>query len=238
MALIAMNGCLNFRDLGGFRGHDGKITKANRIFRSDCLSKLTDEDLEQFKGLGIRFVIDLRSAHETESSEYPLHHQPEVGYESLPLSDDLNPENLFDVIPEDISELYRSIVDEFGTQLTRVFALIAEHAPQGGVVFHCTAGKDRTGVVAALLLLLNGVADEDIIADYAQSYQNMKPYFDAFAEPFIKMKVDIPQHVFRSDPDSMRRFLDYFKQTYGSVEDYLTTRGIKHDAIEILKNIL
>ncbi|MDR1629763.1 MAG: tyrosine-protein phosphatase [Oscillospiraceae bacterium] len=238
MALIAMKGCPNFRDLGGFYGHGGKITKQNRVFRSDCLSKLTDEDIALFKQLGIRFVIDLRSAHETESSEYPLHVHEDIGYESLPLSDDLNPENLFDVIPKDISELYRKIVDDFGTPLTRVFELIAEHAQLGGVVFHCTAGKDRTGVVAALLLLLNGVVDGDIIADYAQSYENMKPYFDAFAEPFIKMKVDIPQHVFRSDPDSMRRFLEYFRRTYGGVEEYLTAHNIKNNAVETLKNIL
>lgn len=236
--LIKMEGCLNFRDLGGIERDGVPPTRSNRLFRSDCLSKLTDNDIELMKRLGIGFVIDLRSENETQTSGYPLHLHRKFDYVNIPLSDDLHSDNIFDALPREMKELYIDIVDEFGGGLAKAFKLIAARAPGTGIVFHCTAGKDRTGVTAALLLMLNGVSDDGIIANYSSSYEYMKPYFEKMIAPFIKMGLKVPEHVFRSDPESMRDFLDYFYGKYGSAEEYFLGKGLTREEIEVLKSLL
>lgn len=238
MAISKISGCLNFRDLGNFKGSDGSLTKSGRLFRADCLSKLTEDDIAALKKMGVVFVIDLRSTLEVENSDYPLNEHEGIGYEMVSLSDELDPQKLLESMPGGLDGLYRDIVDRFNAPLMRVFSLILEHTQGGAVVFHCTAGKDRTGVVSALLLLLKGVSEEDIIADYAKSYENMRPHFEIFLRPMKMMNIPIPEHVFSSDPEYMAAFLKYFKEKYGSVEDFLVTNGMSEADIQALKNVL
>ncbi len=238
MALVEMDGCLNFRDLGGYVGFGGKITKSDVLYRSDDLSKLSDDDIKIMKDKGIHLVIDLRSVSETKMGDYPLHEHSEFEYINIPLSDDMNADNAADVLPRTMTTLYICIVDEYSSSVSEILKLIAKNAGKGAVVFHCTAGKDRTGVISALILQLNGVSREDIVCDYSQSYTNMKPFFDMMVEPLRKRGISIPEYALRSDPDFLEKFLDYFEDKYQNAENYMRQIGLTEEEIKILANIL
>jgi protein-tyrosine phosphatase len=107
-----------------------------------------------------------------------------------------------------------------------------------GLVFHCTAGKDRTGVIAALLLNLCGVSVEDIITDDAFTYELMRPFFDTMVENARKAGIVISGHLFRSDPAFMREFLDYLRGTYGGAEPSLLGQGLSARDLEGLRDRL
>ena len=156
---IPLGTMLNLRDLGGYPIAGGGCTAWGRMLRGDNPAGLSDEDLQWLLDREITTVIDLRSAGELERKPDQLsadpnffyHHIPMVGGERLP--------NL----EQDVGRSYFEMLERREAP-ARVLRAIAQ-AP-GGVLFHCTAGKDRTGCTAALLLTLAGVGREDILADY------------------------------------------------------------------------
>jgi protein-tyrosine phosphatase len=166
---IAMLGPVNFRDLGGYKGDGGRTVRWGQVFRSDALL-LDDDDLVGFAGLGIRTVYDLRSESErnTTPNRLPEGVAPEVVVRSLVSEDpDANPlQGMDSADGEDfLEQLYMHILERSATNFGSVLTGLSreEHLP---AVFHCAAGKDRTGMVAAVLLSILGVALEDILDDY------------------------------------------------------------------------
>ena len=174
---MPLEGALNFRDLGGYAARDGRTVQWGRVFRSDALHTLTAADLEVIAALGLRSVFDLRWPYERE--EQPTGIPASNGHRSvhLMLADDpdrLAGKGLLDQIldgtlPEADDDYVISIYQEvlgngaamFGTMLTHLAD--EDWLP---AVFHCAAGKDRTGIGAALLLSVLGVDDETILDDY------------------------------------------------------------------------
>jgi protein-tyrosine phosphatase len=235
--LIPLEGCLNFRDLGGYTGEGGRKVLRGRIYRADDLSKLSSADIVRVGELGISTVIDLRSVGELGRAPNPLRGRPGFSYHHVQLLDGVN--SAPDGMPriQSLPEMYKSLLPEAGSQIGRVFQIL--HDREGrGVVFHCTAGKDRTGVIAALILNLCGVSGEDIITDYALTYELMRPFFDVVAEEARKAGVPIPGQLFQSDPAFMREFLGFLKKTYGGAESYLLSVGLSPRALGDLKNWL
>ena len=161
---------MNFRDLGGYRTGDGLQVGWRRLFRADGLHKLTGADRAQLIGLGVATVIDLRTVDEAEQrGRFPVAEVP-VRYVDLPL---------FDVLPTTeempswreasyVAARYGLMVADGAPALTGAFAALAS-ADSLPAVFHCSAGKDRTGVLSALILAFLGVPDETIVEDYALS---------------------------------------------------------------------
>ncbi|MDR1443481.1 MAG: tyrosine-protein phosphatase [Treponema sp.] len=235
--LIPLEGCLNFRDLGGYTGEGAAKIRYDRVFRSDDLSKLSPADIVRIGTLGVSIVIDLRSAEELDQAPNPLRDYPGFDYHHVPLLDGINSEPGGPPRIHSLPEMYKSLLPDAGPQISRIFRIFAG-AGERGAVFHCTAGKDRTGVTAALLLNLCGVADEDIIADYALTYERMRPFFDVMAEKGRKAGVFFPEHIFRSDPAFMRDFLDYLKGTYAGAEPYLLGLGLSPGELRGLKDRL
>ncbi|MFJ1707749.1 tyrosine-protein phosphatase [Kitasatospora sp. NPDC088346] len=157
----------NFRDLGGYRTADGGRVRWRLLYRSDSLGKLAGEDLKRFEALGVGTVIDLRYPWEIERAGR-VPDAPGLAYHNLSIEH--RPYDQAALGPE--IETGRFLADRFGevaedgtVELAEVIRIVA--AADGPLVFHCAAGKDRTGIVAALVLSLLGVDEEQIVADFA-----------------------------------------------------------------------
>jgi protein-tyrosine phosphatase len=168
-SISPLTGAYNFRDLGGLQLPDGRRTRYGLLFRSDTLQALTVSDVAFLRQtIGLRVVVDLRLAHEVaEEGRGLLSTADEVSYLNAPLE----MAKTDGILPGEVMKhLYNQCLAS--ESLATAVRHIAEHAGRP-IVFHCAAGKDRTGIVAALVLTLLGVADEVIVADYLASTANM-----------------------------------------------------------------
>lgn len=165
---------VNLRDLGGIRIAGGTLRK-NLVIRTDDIAYATREAAARWVGEGLAAVIDLRSPAEVAlTGRGPLAEFP-VAYHNLPLISDVSratPKGAEGFTHEAMGKMYLQMVEHSTAQLVTALNIIA-HAP-GATAFHCAAGRDRTGVLAAMLLLALGASDEDIVADYALTGPNMR----------------------------------------------------------------
>ena len=170
-------GCWNVRDLGGLLTADGRAIRPGALGRADAVDRLTSAGWAALQAHGIRTVIDLRNDDEREAgaAEPP----PGIAAVHLPL-DGIEDREFWDRWgsgPQFGTPLYYGPhLERFPQRSAAVVAAIA-HAPPGGVLFHCVGGRDRTGMVALLVLALAGVAPEDIAADYALSAERLRPFY-------------------------------------------------------------
>ena len=188
---VPLEGASNFRDFGGYATRDGRQVKWRRLYRSDRLSELTDADHQRLAPHAIRYVFDLRRASEANLSPTRWHGPGAPELIRSPLFEDEAGPNTFERIAADPAarrdaELARAIMGEMYVRLVtepgplaafgRMFARLAE--PEAfPALFHCSAGKDRTGVTSALILLVLGVAREDVVADFMLTQR----YYDSDA---------------------------------------------------------
>ena len=168
---IVLSGASNFRDLGGYRGHQGQLVKWRRLFRSDHLAALSSQDALTLENMGVERVLDFRGNTERESlacalpsaTVHSLAIEPTVVQGMKDLLDAgqaLTPALTVDLM----QQTYRDFVISNSPRFAELFAhLLADDSP---LVFHCTAGKDRTGFAAALILTALGVAREVVMQDY------------------------------------------------------------------------
>jgi protein-tyrosine phosphatase len=173
-----LQGATNFRDLGGYLGEGGRPVRWGRIFRSDHLAGLTAADGAQLQALGLRRAIDFRGRQEAAEQGYrwpwlQQHHlsiEPSVAQrmEALRASGEpLTPEHMVELM----AELYQRLVDEHAHRFAQLFEHLLAEDDDSPLVFHCTAGKDRTGLAAAFILLALGVSREDVERDYLLTNQ-------------------------------------------------------------------
>ncbi len=215
---IGLKNLYNFRDLGGYSGCRGRITAWNRLYRSDCPSALSRDEWQAFDELGIRTLIDLRSTF--EASENPVN-VPD-GYQYLDChffyeeeGADLKGE-AGKKFMESLSLDYRVMTESSIARIACILTTISRSLEKGNTVFFCTAGKDRTGIIAAEILRMCGVCDEDIIADYAVT--------EIYNEEVIRFRIaSIPKEILEnvsvetmakaasSKPETMREYLAWSK---------------------------
>lgn len=171
---LPLAGASNFRDLGGYTGHGGRQVTWRRIFRSDHLASLTPDDQARLAALGIARTVDFRGERERAQLAYLLpaveHYQlaiePTVVQRAIELQRDGRALTAQDAVGL-MQETYRGFVHENAPRFAEFFRiLLAKDTP---LVFHCTAGKDRTGFASALLLTLLGVQWDDVMADYLRT---------------------------------------------------------------------
>jgi protein-tyrosine phosphatase len=220
--LIALEGAQNFRDIGGYRTADGRRVKWGMIYRSADLSKLTASDIANLNGLGVDKVFDLRSTGErrsapdvfvgrgaTVSLDYDVHSQAiSAALRSAP-----TPESLRKAMAAAYPELLTSIQPE----LRQLFDQLLEG--KGSTIYHCTAGKDRTGVATALILSALGVPREMIYADYLMSNRFYHPA--ASATPMGGLPPELSAVLIGVDESYLRTVFDSIDAQYGSVDGYL-----------------
>ena len=239
---IPLEHMFNCRDLGGYACREGGVTAWHRLYRSDAPNNLTAEEWKQLYDMGIRTVIDLRSPEEILQMGYRAPEGVEVI--AAPLQDSVvddadSGKTLEDVVRENqekdamgafeksLSDGYETMIRDCPTRVAEVLNLIAEKLEKGAVLFHCTAGKDRTGVTAALILLFCGVDSLDIIADYqiTATYQVKNPIMQYIPEFMLPMM--------NSDPGNMEYFLRVMEEKeYGKL---LCESGLKEETKERIR---
>jgi protein-tyrosine phosphatase len=234
--VLPLRGATNFRDLGGYVGHGGRRLRWRRLFRSDHLGALTAADHEVLAALGIAASLDFRGVEERAAAPYAV---PGLAQHSLAIEPTVaqrmqehaeSGRSLTAAVVEGLMrDLYRSLVDERADRFVEFFAhLLQAEAP---LVFHCTAGKDRTGVAAALVLLALGVPRETVMADYLLTNEVFKPPW--------KPREDIDPAVLRAlwgvQPGYLEAALDTLEALHGGHERFLRERiGLDDERMEAL----
>jgi hypothetical protein len=241
---LPLEGCFNFRDLGGWRTNDGRSVRWNRLYRADSVHLMTDADVKHAHDeLGVRTLIDLRNDVEVSFGGVGAlgevvgrrHHAP---FRSRPIdapaaapSDDRSPEAM--------AAQYLGIL-EHSSDLV-VDAVNALSSPGAlPAVFFCAAGKDRTGVLSAVVLGALGVRDSDVVDDYMLSAETIDLVIGRFgASPGAPaMYRELPPSHFAPVADTMERLLDDVRRRYGSFVGYLTAKGLPPEALESLRELL
>jgi protein-tyrosine phosphatase len=236
--LIALEGAVNFRDLGGYLTERGEQTRWRRLFRADGLGELTEGDLTVLRSLGIRTVIDLRSATELERGRFDVAAHP-VAFHHFPFISELPDAEEFDRRPGLLGSQYQEILREAGDQIVAALDVLA--SPDAlPAVFHCTAGKDRTGVLSALVLTLLGIDEPTVVADYALSGEAMLRLRAKLIVRYPEGRETIEniEEVFSADPTQMELLLDHLRLQYGSAEEYLRRLGARPGLVEELRAAL
>ncbi|WP_322761905.1 tyrosine-protein phosphatase [Frankia sp. Cr2] len=227
--------CLhNFRDLGGYQAADGRTVRWGRLFRSDSLGKLQSQDWDRFLALGVRTVIDLRYPWEIErSGRVPRHqwlvyhnlsieHRP---YDQAGLDPDVEPARF-------LADKYTEVAHDGVKELRRALEIIAgDTAP---LVFHCHSGKDRTGLLAMLVLALVGVHEDNIVADFALTELATERLVAEWHADHPDLTLGWPAYG-RAPAEIMRLFLANLITRYGSVHDYAAEQlGVDDDLVAAL----
>ncbi|MFT2815856.1 tyrosine-protein phosphatase [Leifsonia sp. A12D58] len=235
---IPVDGTFNFREPAGFQATNGVI-RSGVLYRSDALKGLTDLGRTQLVELGVRTIIDLRDDFEVKVQPDAID-DLDIDVVSLPVYEGTAAANSGPGIT--LPAMYESMVLEHGAMLVSALRLIAEHE-DGAVLVHCTAGKDRTGIVVALALRAVGVAREVVIADYAVSEQNLKgewlhEMLALLGRYGIEETPELRALMGGTPPDVMAGLLDLIDERYGSVGDYLISQGLTAAEIAELDNTL
>ncbi|GHG97277.1 tyrosine-protein phosphatase [Pseudodonghicola xiamenensis] len=224
---IPLAGCFNMRDLGGYPAGDG-TTVWRRALRADSLHRVDADGLATLAGMGCTDVIDLRHAEEAGAQPNPVAAgHPTIRYHNVSLFGALDPTRTDLVEAEDaLLLLYCEAMAVRAAEVIEVLRLLA--AAPGTVVFHCTAGKDRTGIISALLLSLVGVARDDIVADYALTSRQAPAMFAALRREVeaAGQDFDVNAPLLASESPTMEAFLDHIDQTHGGAETFLLANGL------------
>jgi protein-tyrosine phosphatase len=243
---IAFESILNFRDLGGYRTREGFSVAWRLIFRSGELHHMTGHDIICLREkLGLAAALDLRGSRRVEQAGIGPLDEAGMRYYHVPLTivTDADNDRITEPYPgfTNMGEVYLSRIrrKEYGQQIVRALEIIAGPGNLP-LVFHCNAGKDRSGILAAILLSVLGVADEDIIEDYTMTAPYMKEFIERWDNDPVTADIhkNLPSYHLAAAPESMSLFLTTLRREYGSVEDYLKKHGAVSSMIGNLKKAL
>lgn len=232
---LPLEGATNFRDIGGYRADDGRSVKWGMVYRSDRLSRLTEHDLARLSELGLKQLFDLRTPEEQASqpNRLPVGDPPEVV--PLPVSPEANGEleelmrvgriwekiDATDISAEDTRQVmcrfYRSYVVDHTAEYGSFLRRLAEAGRHPALV-HCAAGKDRTGVAAALLLRVLGVSHAQILDDYQLTNRVVGTWGREMHDGELPAHVSV---VIGANPDFLTAALEAMDRLCGSFEAYL-----------------
>ncbi|MDL2225233.1 tyrosine-protein phosphatase [Eubacteriales bacterium OttesenSCG-928-M02] len=225
----------NVRDLGGYPTADGKETQFHVLLRGGDITHLTEEDLSYLYTYGVRQVVDLRGTEEAETKRDKIRGYKDVAYVHAPMFESIHSNFMQGPFPDDwdgMVKLYYSLLEDSKAAIRKAFSAIA--AAPGATLFHCTAGKDRTGILSMLLLRLAGVPDAMIITDYQVSFENNSALMERLMAERMGQDIDVPVHVFYSKPEYMEKALAYLDDTYGSAQAYLLQIGVTQQELDAI----
>jgi len=234
---LAVPGTLNFRDAGGYPVDGGGVIGWRRLLRSDGLHRLGAGAADMLAALRLRTVLDLRTSAEAQIAPSPLDEL--AGQGALTMHISLIGED-FSELPAELGAIYDYVVERRGAAIA---AAIRSLARPGGLpaLVHCSAGKDRTGIVVAFALAVAGVPDEFVAADYALS----SLYLDAQDTPTIgRVRAStglgdrLTAALLASPPELITRLLAVARQRGGSIAGYLTAHGVTPAELTALRAAL
>jgi protein-tyrosine phosphatase len=223
---IGLEGAVNFRDIGGYPAAQGRQVRWRRIFRSDSLSNLTDDDHSQLAELGVRTLVDFRLASERRELPNRLAASSAITSVAIGFMAEGVLEMLREVsrgtvsradIEQTFAQQYRRFVTDHSPEFARAlaYALNERHLP---LLLHCTSGKDRTGFAISALLLALGTPQQAILEDYALTNSYMRDisnFFSASTPP------ELLQFVMTAQPSYLEAAFDQMRRSFGSIDAYL-----------------
>ena len=242
---LDLDGAYNIRDIGGYPTADGRRTRWGTFLRSDSLHRLPPASQAALIDYGIRTVVDLRRSDElvqtpnvfADSSQVAYHHHNIVGEESL---SDFR-EVMDSIVPADrIVASYTTWLDRRQSQFRDALTTMAVPDARPAL-YHCAGGKDRTGVISALLLALAGVSAETIAEDYALTARYVVGrYLAEFAPPEVSSTEYTWQDYQREfcPQDAMLRVVQHLEERYGGAEEYVRTIGLSQEHVNVLRTAL
>jgi len=245
---LDLEGCFNFRDLGGWSTDDGRTVRWGKLFRADAVHLMTAVDVARARGtIGLRTMLDLRNDGEIDAGGIGLLadagtvrlHFPITGGSSRPVVDGVAAMPSPDRSPETLAAGYLRLLDfSSGLVVGAVDALAGGDALPA--VFFCAAGKDRTGVLCATILGSLGVRDSDIVEDYVLTEESIGPIIERFASipGSPAMYRDRPPSHFAPLHETMERVIQGVRTRYGSFADYLLSSGLSEAALDRLRAAL
>ena len=247
--VLNIDGVINFRDLGGYQTVDGRTVKWHQLYRSAQLNRMTDKGVAHIAAMGIKVVVDLRFSDETHQYPTQLEAVPEA--EILSWHDELPSQ---EKIPDQSNDILRSWKESLASHdpakvreamrvnypkklyLHRsIYRKMLLRLAEGQVplIFHCAAGKDRTGVAAALILSLLGVDNQQIVNDYLLTQKGIQHLLEDwmsggatnddpkdFQKQLASYPRDVVQPVFDADQSYIETLLEYVEKTYGGFYEY------------------
>jgi protein-tyrosine phosphatase len=234
--ILTVSGLYNIRDLGGLPTNFSNTTVYRRFLRSDSPHAIDETGKTQLLDLGVRTIIDLRYADECTRTPNPLATHPEVKYHNIPLM----VSGVIENDAEDLTQLgafYRFLLHNSQPAFAHVFTTMAEQ--NGATLFHCQVGKDRTGVVAALLLSLAGTPQHYIVEDYVATASYITPLLP-------ELRLHRPDRInpeqYERLLDARAEFIDEFLREvttrYGNAHQYLLRIGVSEFHIDTLRNTM
>lgn len=243
MTSLAWEGCVNVRDLGGLPTEDGRRTRLGGVVRSDNVRTLTDEGWRALAEHGVQRIVDLRFPEEL-AEDQPRDVDIEVVHVSV-LGAAQDPEYVKELdahlavndVADHYAWSYVDFLERYRERFGQAFAAIAD--ADGTVVVHCFAGKDRTGLVAAILLRLAGVDHATIGADYAVTADNLHARWQAWLretrDEEERAKLEKLQH---TPAEAMARVVQEIERRYGDVASYLRAAGLADAQVDRLRERL
>ena len=237
--LLEWEGCLNARDLGGYATGDGRETRWGAVVRSASLAALTEAGRAALADYGVRAIVDLRLPAELADDPNPFAEPGDHGiaYTNVSFVDPAAaPPDAVSTLAED----YLQMLDRYRQGVAEAMTAVAR-APDGAVLIHCAAGKDRTGLISALLLGLVDVPAETIAADYAMTAELLRPREEAWLaacppEERAERRAMIARYA--PTAEVMLAVLAGLSERYGGVEPYLAEAGVSRADLERLRERL
>jgi len=231
--LIDLAGLLNCRDLGGMPLSPGKVFARGKFIRTSSPSYLSAEECASVRAYGVTTVVDLRSSAELARYGNPFCNDGVTDFHAISLflgdPDDPDDKTMYFLRDHKLGDFYVLVLKHLGPAVVEVLRVLLDSP--GIAMFHCAHGKDRTGIIAAILYLLAGASRENIILNYKVSYDYLRPLVD----PLIAKCPDILKPTLRSDAVNMEILLDYIDSEYsGDIRKFLLENGMTSSEIEAL----
>jgi protein-tyrosine phosphatase len=234
---LAIEGCFNFRDAGGWPTDGGQTMRQGVLYRGDAPERLTAAGRATVEALGLTCVVDLRQKRFVEISlgfapDDVTHHielvDQMIDYSNMPRLEE----------PVDLTNMYVDLIGRSKPQLVRAIEVLADHVSSGPVLVHCTAGKDRTGLVVALIQAAIGVSVDSIADDFFQSDAPSRRRRVAMIESPTKGDPPVaraPEFLWTSPRESMYLLASGAVEKFGSLGAWPLALGVSPAAIEKLR---
>ncbi len=239
--LIPLSGAFNFRDLGGYPSRHGGTTRWHLLFRSDTIHELTEADVGLLSSMGLATIIDLRTPTElARTGRGPLGGLP-IGFHHFSVLAESGGEAMAAPAPagEELSERYLWYLENGAQALADALSVLGE--PESyPCVFHCAAGKDRTGVLAALVLDLVGVDAEVIVSDYLLTAERMPLIMGRYrSDPALAERMaTVPASRFAVEAATMEQFLTGLHDQFGGARAWAVDAGVPAATLDRIASIL
>ncbi len=228
---------VNLRSLGGIPGHGGRTIRPGVLYRSDAPAAVDDRLLAWLReDLRLRTIVDLRSPEEVYE-DAATSGLPGIAWVHVPIIGSINPGSGLRTAPPSMQDLMLWLAVDRGHQVGAALRIVMA-AAQEPVLFHCAGGKDRTGILAAILLGVLGAPDPEICADYARSEDVVGALMERTTPEARERIGEIPPDYLTASPSAMATFLADLRHRFGSLDRYALATGLTQRELDAFRELM